>query len=158
MPDWLHDPSIPQIMLLMIIVFVGGTWLGTLLVRPFLRLLALSQSDWNGLVGAGLSCFGVFYGLLLGLLAVAAYQNQSQVQNLVSRERLSLDGLYLDLGDVYPQDFAAMLQADLKEYCHVTIEKDWPEPKKGRIPAAGTQAMSSLLTRIRSSNPSPNSK
>jgi hypothetical protein len=153
MPDWLYDLPIPQIMLLMIIVFVGGTWLGAFLVRPILRLLALSQADWNELVSAGLSCFGVFYGLLLGLLAVAAFQNQSQVQNLVSREALSLGGLYVDLADVYPQDVAAALQADLKEYCLVTIEKDWPEQRKGRIPAAGTQAMRRLLNRIRSFEP-----
>src|SRR5262249_44449743 len=61
--------------------------------------------------------------------------------------------LYLDLRDVYPPDAAAALQADLREYCLVTIEKDWPEQRNGRIPVAGTRAMSRLLKRIRSFEP-----
>src|SRR5262245_25467113 len=153
MPSLLYDLPTPQVMLLLIVAFVGGTWLGTFLVRPILRLLALSQPDWNGLVGAGLSCFGVFYGLLLGLLAVSAYQNQAQVGSLVTREGLLVAGLYADLADIYPQGFAAALQADLKDYCLAAIEQDWPEQRAGRFPTAGTQAIRVFLKQIRSFEP-----
>lgn len=153
MPDWLYDLTISQVMLFMIVVFVGGTWLGAMLLRPILRLFALKQPEWNGLVSAVLSCFGIFYGLLLGLLTVAAYQNQSRVDDLVSGEALMIAGVYGELVDVYPKEFASELQADLKEYCQVTIETDWPLQQKGTIPMAGSAAMRKFLHRLRTFEP-----
>lgn len=153
MPDWIFEQTALHVMLLAILVFVGGTWLGVLLIRPILRFFALKQADWNGLVSAVLSCFGVFYGLLLGLLAVAAYQNQTDVEKLVSGEALVLAGVYGELVDVYPETLAAELQGDLKQYCLVTIEKDWPQQQKGKMPMAGSVAMRSFLKRLRAFEP-----
>jgi hypothetical protein len=48
MPDWLFDLSIWQAMMLSVVLFVGGTWAGVVLVRPILRLFALKQADWPG--------------------------------------------------------------------------------------------------------------
>jgi hypothetical protein len=148
MPTWLFDLSVQQAMLLMVIVFVGGTWLGVFLIRPFLRLFALKQADWNSLVSAVLSCFGVFYGLLLGLLAVAAYQNYTEVDGFVSSEALVIGGMYSQLPDVYPKPLATKLQSELKEYCRVTVEQDWPEQRRGKIPMAGTAALRQFLNSV----------
>ena len=153
MPAWLYELSVPQVMVLMISTFIGGTWLGAILIRPILNLFALRQSDWNGLVSAVLSCFGVFYGLLLGLLAVAAYQNQSEVDDLISGEALIIAGLYGELADIYPESLATELRADLKEYCRVTIEKDWPQQRKGAMPQAGSAVLRKFLKRLRAFEP-----
>jgi len=44
----------------------------------------------------------VFYGLLAGLVAVATYQNYSDVERTVSREGASLAAMYRDISS-YPQ-------------------------------------------------------
>ncbi len=57
-------------MLLAILVFVGGPGSECYLIRPILRFFALKQLIGRSasVPSAVLSCFGVFYGLLLGLL------------------------------------------------------------------------------------------
>ena len=48
---------------------------GILIVKPILRLLIGSPPDLNESIGYGTAGFSLFYGLLLGLLTVSAYQN-----------------------------------------------------------------------------------
>ena len=60
--------------------FVLLTWFGIVFVRPFLRLVLRRQAGANDLVAYTSSWFSLLYGLLLGLLSVATYQNAAQVQ------------------------------------------------------------------------------
>jgi hypothetical protein len=152
-PDWFYGRPTLEVMLTTVLVSVLGTWVGAVFLRPVLKLFALRQADWNGLVSAVLSCFGIFYGLLLGLLAVAAYQNYAQIEDLVSNEALALGGLYQEIQDVYPEPVALQLQADLKEYLRTTIEDDWPRQQRGEIPQAGTAALRTFLKRLRAYEP-----
>ena len=55
--------------------FVLFTWFGIIFLRPFLRLLLRRQVGANDLVSYTSSWFSLLYGLLLGLLSVATYQN-----------------------------------------------------------------------------------
>ena len=52
--------------------FVGLTWLGLIFIKPFLRLMMGRESRNNDFVAQAAAGFSLFYGLLLGLLAVAA--------------------------------------------------------------------------------------
>jgi VIT1/CCC1 family predicted Fe2+/Mn2+ transporter len=104
-------------------------------------------------VSAVLSCFGVFYGLLLGLLAVAGFQNYSRVDDLVAREALLIGGMYSQLADVVPQALATELKAEIQEYCRITIEQDRPEQRRGQLPRAGTAAVRQLLNTMYSFEP-----
>ena len=65
--------------------FVLLTWFGIVFVRPFLRLVLRRQAGANDLV-AYTALGSLLYGLLLGLLSVATYQNAAQVQTSVQRE------------------------------------------------------------------------
>jgi hypothetical protein len=153
-PDWLFDLTVPQVLGFVLVVFMGGTWLGALLVRPFLLRLAVRQADWNSVVSAMLSCFGVFYGLLLGLLAVAAYENRNGVEDVVTREALYLLGFYGDLEASYPPEEAQELRLLLREYVEATIQKDWPSQSRGGIPRAGSAVILRINKRLRSFEPS----
>ena len=153
MPDWLFDLSVPQVLGFMLVVFMGGTWLGALFLRPFLLRLAVRQADWNTVVSAVLSCFGVFYGLLLGLLAVAAYENRNGVEDVVSREAMYLLGFYGDLEASYPPEVAQELRMLLREYVEATIKKDWPIQARGGIPRAGSAVILRINRRLRSFEP-----
>ena len=88
---WIYDISSESLATLFAIVFVGFTWVGIIFLRPVLRMFIGRQHNTNDLLGYVLSCYCVFYGLLIGLVAVAAYQNFMNVEEAVSREASSLD-------------------------------------------------------------------
>ena len=64
--------------------FLIVTWLGILFVRPVLRFWFRRESSTNDLVAYASSGFSLFYGLLLGLLSVAAYQSTKDVDSSAS--------------------------------------------------------------------------
>jgi hypothetical protein len=99
---WIYDLSTETLAVLMTVVFVGFSWLGAIVVRPILRILVRSAAGTNDVVGYILSCFCVFYGLLLGLIAVAAYQNYAEVDAAVQSEAALLESLYDDVS-TYPE-------------------------------------------------------
>ena len=68
----------------------------------------------NEILGDFLQYFGVIYGLLLGLLAVAIYQNHTDVEKAVSSEASSLAALYRDV-TAYPEPQRTELKTLLKE-------------------------------------------
>jgi hypothetical protein len=140
-------------MILLLVLFVGGTCLGAVFLRPHLLRFAKRENDWNSVVSAVLSCFGVFYGLLLGLLAVAAYENRSGVEDVVTREGLYLLGFYSDLDATYPPEVAEELRVLLREYVSTTIEQDWPAQCRGEIPNEGSRVVVRINQRLRSYAP-----
>jgi hypothetical protein len=95
--DWIYDLPVKTLAIWMAVIFVGYCWVGGILFRPFLRPFVRSRYSGNEIVGYVLSSFGIFYGLLLGLIAVAAYQNFSRVGDNVAMEVASLETLYEDV-------------------------------------------------------------
>jgi len=83
---WVYDLPIEIFAILMIAVFVGFYWAGLIFLRPILRQFVKNTRGANDIVGYVLSCFCVFYGLLLGLIAVTAYQNVAEAGANVTRE------------------------------------------------------------------------
>jgi hypothetical protein len=120
--------------------FVAFSWLGTIFIRPFLRVFLRKRADINDLIGYMLSCFGVFYGLLLGLLAVAAYQNFTGVETIVSKEASSLSALARDVS-AYPEPDRTNLIWLLRDYTRYVVKYAWPAQQQGMIPQEGNTRM-----------------
>jgi hypothetical protein len=76
---WIYDIPPLWTVALFAVVFVGVCWLGIFLFRPFFRARLSPDNRLNEILGDFLQYFGVIYGLLLGLLAVATYQNHTDV-------------------------------------------------------------------------------
>src|SRR5262245_9179055 len=135
---WIYDiPTWPMVGVFCLF-FVGITWLGILFVRPILRALLGRHSGLNDSVGYLLGAHGVYLGVLLGLLAVAAYQNYSGVESVIGNEATKLSGLYRD-AVTYPEPYRSKLTAILRVYTELVIKEDWPLQKKGLIPTKGTK-------------------
>src|SRR5262245_13837173 len=83
MPDWLLtllDPlPASTAALFFSLFFVAVAWIGVIFVRPFFRLFLRRQPHINEIVSYASSGFSLFYGLLLGLLSVAAYSNARDI-------------------------------------------------------------------------------
>jgi urea transport system substrate-binding protein len=126
-----------QLALLFVGAFVGFYWLGCIFLRPILRQFVKYTTSANDIVGYVLSCFGVFYGLLLGLIAVTAYQNVADAGTNVTREAAALSALYEDVSR-YPDPYGQNLRWLLRDYTRYVIRYACPLQQKGIIPEEGT--------------------
>src|SRR6188508_232853 len=106
-------------------LFVGVCWIGIVLLSSQLVPMVHHQPGLNEILGDYLQYFGVIYGLLLGLLAVATYQNHSDVEKTVSNEASALAALYRDIS-AYPEPDRTDLKNATREYTRSTIEDAWP--------------------------------
>jgi hypothetical protein len=94
---WIYDLPTATFAGLCTALAVAVYWVGAILLRPILRQFVKRTAGANDVVGYVLSCFCVFYGLLLGLIAVTAYQNAADTGANVTREAAALSALYEDV-------------------------------------------------------------
>jgi len=132
MLDFLSNLPAGTMATLVCLFFVGATWLGAIFVRPFFRLLVRTQPELNSLLGNFVSMYGIFYGILMGLLAVAAYQNMVDVERSIASEGQTLFSLYRSVS-VYPEGVREPLQESLREYTEFVINEEWPIMRTGKI-------------------------
>ena len=137
---WIYDYPTAKVGALFAVVFVVATWAATFALRRFLHPWFHRDRRANEMVGFVLSSYSVFYGILVGLIAVAAYQNFGTVSDLITKEASSLSALYRDLSG-YPQPIRGRLQGDLREYTRSEIERDWPQQQRGIVPSEGTHRL-----------------
>ena len=137
--------------------FVGFCWLGCIFVRPFLRVFVRSREDTNSIVGHVVSAFGVFYGLLLGLIAVASYQNLAKVEDNVAREVAALDALYQDVG-TYPAPYGQNLRWLLRDYCRYVFKYAWDDYERGEIPTGEQTRITAFHERLLAFEPETESQ
>ncbi|MCK9635078.1 hypothetical protein V3O24_16290 [Methylobacter sp. Wu8] len=141
---WIYD--IPNGLLagLMCFVCLSYTWIGLLTLRPWIRKwLGSEQGGENEFVSYFLSAYGVFYGLMLGLIAVATYQNFSDVDSKVAREVTSIAALYRDVSS-YPEPVRSSYQNHLRGYVHYVIDEAWPAQQRGIVPMGGSMRVTNF--------------
>jgi hypothetical protein len=131
---WIYDYPTKYMGTAFALLFLATTWAGIFFFRPIVRSWIHRERRANDMVGFALSSFSVLYGLLLGLLAVAAYQNFSSLSDIVTKEATSLAALYRDVGG-YPQPIRGDLQNDLREYTRYVIDQAWPQQRVGIVPS-----------------------
>ncbi len=133
---WVYDLPTFQFGLLCAGAFTLFYWIGALFFRPILRQFVKSTPFCNDVVGYVLSSFCVFYGLLLGLVAVTAYQNAADSEEAVTREAAALSALYQDVSH-YRAPYGQNLRWLLRDYTRYVIKYAWPLQRRGVIPTEG---------------------
>jgi len=144
---WLYDLEPWRLASFFIISFVAFYWLGLVFVRPILRPFVRNTAGSNDIIGYVLSCFCVFYGLLLGLIAVTAYQNVAEAGANVAREAAAISALYEDVSR-YPEPHSQNLRWLLRDYVRYVIRYAWPLQQQGIIPEEGTIRVAALHDRL----------
>ena len=154
---WLYD--IPTLLAvgLFAALFVGVCWIGIVLLSSRLVPMVHHQPGLNEILGDYLQYFGVIYGLLLGLLAVATYQNHSDVEKTVSNEASALAALYRDVS-AYPEPIRSELEALLRDYARYVINEAWPLQRKGIIPAGAVKKVAAFFSHLASFEPETKSQ
>jgi Protein of unknown function (DUF4239) len=128
---------------LFVVAFVLLSLLVLLALRPAVRRLAGDREEWDRVLGYAIASFGLFYGILLALVAVSVYSNFTTVHQDVLNETSQIAALYRDVSG-FPHDQALPMQDDLRHYVHDVISKDWPLQRLDIPPNDGTAAIASL--------------
>ncbi|MGC1345490.1 MAG: hypothetical protein WA863_05170 [Methyloceanibacter sp.] len=144
---WIYDVPTLWVIVLFEAAFVGVCWLGTLFLRPAARSWLGQEPRLNDMLAAFLQYFGVIYGLLLGLLAVATYQNRLDVAKSNANEASSLSALYRNI-TTYPEPSSTELQNLLKEHTRYLIEDAWPQQRKGIVPVDESHRITALQAQL----------
>lgn len=149
---WIYDLPSWQLGILIVLGVVVGSLLGLALTRRPVAALVGPPPGINDLVSYFLSAYGVLYGLALGLIAVASWQNFSDIERMVVREASILGALYRDVSS-YPEPERSVLQSALRDYTTYTIERAWPEQQRGRVPAEGVVRVTAFQQRLTAFEP-----
>jgi hypothetical protein len=144
----------------MIPLFVYGlpNWLfGTIVVGAFVLFSLAGQfvvgrfrphwfgeKDYNDIVGQYLSAAGVFFGITLGLISVATWENFGAVDTAVTNEASSVGVLYRVL-DSYPEPHRTTLTEQLRAYTRHEIDVSWPKQRIGITPGKKGNALIAQL-------------
>jgi hypothetical protein len=107
--------------------------IGLYATRKLVRRLHGDRHSHNEVVGYYLGAVCVFYGITLGLLAVATWQTYTDVETRVGQEAAAIGALYRDVSS-FPDPNRAELQADLRQYVRQVIDVAWPQQRRGIVP------------------------
>ncbi len=152
MPDFIYDIPLRQLAINFALIAVLAIVLGILIIKPILRLLIGSPPDLNELIGHGTAGFSLFYGLLLGLLTVSAYQNNAQIKQAILNEATALGALYADMSS-YPEPIRSDMKAMLRDYLLFTIHRDWPAHREGEFLNGGANRANAMRQRLANFEP-----
>ncbi|MET9215915.1 MULTISPECIES: bestrophin-like domain [unclassified Nocardia] len=140
---WIYELPIWLDFLLITGTAVGLTVTGILLSRAAVQRAFGPEPGWNETVTMVLTVGGVFYGLLLGLIAAATYESYDVAQSRVADEAAAIGTLYREVS-AYPEPYRELLREDLADYTRDVLDVVWPALREGEEPMGGT----ALVTRF----------
>ena len=147
MPEFVYDIPLRSLAIYLALIAVAAMLVGLLIVKPILRLLLGAPPDLNESIGYGTAGFSLFYGLLLGLLTVSAYQNNERVKQAILAEASALGALYADMGS-YPEPIRSEMKAMMRDYVLFTVHRDWEAHRQGEFLNGGSNRTNAMRQRL----------
>ena len=152
MPNWLYETSTLHAAIAIVAFVELVSVAGLLAARRFLIPRFHYCENINEAVSGTVQAIGVFYGITVGLIAVAVWNTNSSAAELVSKEAGSIGALYRDVSG-YPAPIRGELREKLRTYTVFTIEEAWPAQQKGEILGHGTLLMDDFQASLYSFEP-----
>lgn len=141
--NWFYDTSI----WIRLPLFVGGfvvlSCLAVLWLRPVIRRLVDSPSEWDRALAHVIGTFGVFFGILLALVALSVYDNFSETRTATLREAAQLTALYRGT-TALPEEVGEPMRDTIAEYLHVVVDEDFAAQRRGELPEASAPLVDEL--------------
>lgn len=151
-PELFKHLSVAQMAALLCLSALALTWLGVFLFQGLVRSWIHGRRNANEMIGLTLAAFAALYGILLGLVAVEAYQDFSAVKDIVSKEASTLAALHKDFGGL-PQPIRDELQEKLRAYAHEAIDAVHPPPDVAQNPHSSSPGLDALFALIMNFQP-----
>ncbi|MGH3546752.1 MAG: DUF4239 domain-containing protein [Pseudonocardiaceae bacterium] len=153
MPAWLYSLANWQMLLLFAGVSVAICWGLIRLLRPLMvRWFGDEKESRNSIIDILVAGTGLFYGLLLGLIAVSAYADYSTAEDSVSHEANAAGVLYRDVSN-FPEPLRSELRAGVVHYLDVVMSQEFPSAHQGKLLAAATPVATDIQNGIASFAP-----
>jgi TRAP transporter TAXI family solute receptor len=149
---WLNSLTAGELALVFCGVFLVVTLVGIVLVHPHMRRAVHGKRQANDVVIFVAANYGVVYAVLLGLLVVATFQITKDLQDHIAAEASSLATIYRS-ADVYPEPLRSELRAELRDYTHYVIDKDWPAHRQVRVLVGGDHRLQAIRQKLFSFEP-----
>jgi Protein of unknown function (DUF4239) len=140
---WIYDLPNWTLGVLIVGFVLALSLAGLFATRPLVRRLLGPSGNYNDVVSYFFAGIGVFYGLALGLIAVATWENYTDIDGVVSTEAAAVASFYRDL-DGYPQPLRGRLEELMRNYMKTVIEKEWPAHREGLTPDDGDAMLDRL--------------
>jgi hypothetical protein len=140
---WLNSLPAWALALLLCAFYLSITLIGIILIHPLMRRMIHSERQANDVVIFAAANYGLIYAVLLGLLTVATFQTTKDLEDHIGQEASSLSTMYHSAED-YPEPLRSQLRADLRDYTHYVIEKDWPAHRRGETPKGGEHRLQAI--------------
>lgn len=134
------------------VLFVAASCGIVLLLRPIVRRSAVEGAQWDRVLGYIVGTFGVFFGILLGLVAVSVYNDYTDAHAAALEETSRLSSLSRTAAGL-PAPLGAELQAELTSYARTVIDSDWPQQENDRLPTASLAGVDRLQRTIDTFDP-----
>jgi hypothetical protein len=130
---WIYDiPNWASLLIIAAAILAVG-WTGLFGLRAWVSRLH-SQHNHNEIVSYFWGAVVLFYGVMLGLIAVGVWEQFSGTDEKVALEASALAELYRDVS-AYPEPDRGRLQADLRTYTLNVIHTSWPLQRSGIVPS-----------------------
>jgi hypothetical protein len=143
---WLYD--IPAWLLFVLVVGafcvvgVGGLYATRRLVGRIVGSAAEAQG-----VDAFIGAVSILYGLIAGLIAVAAWEQYAAIDDRVSQEASAMGALYREAG-AFPEPERTELSSAIKGLTYKTMTTDWELQRAGLPPRAETPFLDKMTRTI----------
>jgi hypothetical protein len=149
---WIYDYPAWAMATMFTLAFAGASVAGLLAFRALVGAWLHRDEKVNEMVGFAMSSFSMLYGLLLGLVAVAAYQGYADTAGLTDKESTVLAALYNASGAL-PDPVGGDLQADLRRYTRTVIDLSWPQQQHGIVPTKAGRDFDAYSARLHNFEP-----
>ena len=129
---WLYDLPTWLMGLLIVVVFTALSVGGLYATRPLVLAISGPRPGHNEGVDAYIAAAAVFYGLVAGLIAVAAWEQYANFDDKVTQEAGTVAVLYRDVAS-YREPYGSRLTEELRAYTRAVID-GWPLLQHGVVP------------------------
>jgi hypothetical protein len=153
MPIWAY--SIPHWLLALIMVagFVALSLAGLVLVRRYIVPRIRYHDGVNDAISGSVQSIGVFYGITVGLIAVAVWTSHSNAEDLTSMEASQIACVYRD-AHAFPESVRTPLETSIYDYTVAVVEHEWPAQRKGVMPLDGVSFLNDFQSILMKFEPS----
>jgi hypothetical protein len=149
---WIYDIPTSLLGLLFMVASLGFAAAGVFLAHWVRPSFVNEEEGWKEHVGTVLEGAFVFFGLLLALVIIAAYDNFTTAREDVASEASEVGSLYRAVSS-YPEPLRDQLQADMREYTEFVIDKAWPLQQRGIVPTGAVPIVTKLQDNLNSFEP-----
>ena len=102
----------------------------------------------NDIVGFVYAVIGVVYAVLIGAVAIGAWENFNKASEMVVRENSAAANIY-KLANNFGKPDQEKIQDAMFDYMKLVIEEEWPQMKAGILPEAGGWApLNNLISKL----------